>query len=142
MFALSPFQLIVYHVLSRPLHLKCLCICVCVHLNMCFRTSCWEKTGGLLFSSCTVTTTVQELFRPARDIIIPSVSDSGSVHHTNKVCRRNRRKYLIFTPRYMSHVDHIICKHQKLAEVRPLDGNKATDSLAHKVNMSCYFLAQ
>lgn len=34
--------------------------------KMRLRTSCCEKTGGLLFSSCTVTTTVQELFSPAR----------------------------------------------------------------------------
>lgn len=54
-------------------------------LNVC--TSCWEKTGGLLFSSCTVTTTVQELFRPAKNIIGPSVSDSRSTsHQENDVC--------------------------------------------------------
>lgn len=105
-------------------------MCACVRLNVCFRTSCWEKTGGLLFSSCTVTTTVQELFRPARDIIIPSVSDSGSAHHANKVCWRNG-KYLIFTPRSMSHADHIICHPQRLAWLHPLDANVATKLLTH-----------
>lgn len=79
-------KVIVYHVPDGTW------MCVC--WNMCSGTSCWEKTGGLLFSSCTVTTTVQELFRPARDIITASVSDSGSDHHTNKV-RWGNRKYLI-----------------------------------------------
>lgn len=110
---------------------------------MCFRTSCWEKTGGLLFSSCTVTTTVQELFRPARDSIIPSVSESGSAHHANTVCRRNG-KYLIFTPGSMSHAGHIMCHPEASAATSSgcKSGSKANDAQAHIANMSCYFLVQ
>lgn len=63
-----------------------------VRLNVC--TSCWEKTGGLLFSSCTVTTTVQELFRPGESIV--SVSDSRSTHQENDVGWRNKRCLFFF----------------------------------------------
>lgn len=40
-------------------------------------TSCWLKTGGLLFSSRTLTMTVQELFSPAEGVRY----DSWSLHH-------------------------------------------------------------
>lgn len=112
--------------------------CLRVRLNVC--TSCWEKTGGLLFSSCTVTTTVQELFRPAKHIIVTSVSDLRSAHHENNVCCRNKRPLFFFTPRSMQ----FIWKPEgvNIATSSPLcSSNKAADALANGTNMSCPFLA-
>lgn len=87
-------------------------------------TSYWEKTGAWLFSSCTVTTTVQELFRPSKNIIVPSVSDS-----------RSSRKWLLLQEQAVLLLT--AWGVNMATSSPPCRSSKATDSVGDAANVSC-----